>query len=364
MSTIEERDDEWKEGCERYPLQFAAWTWQPFSFAYGAICYRLLAPLDRNLFGNPSSKIVAVFQRAVILIAAVAIFVFTGPVALIILTPTLAFVSLMCRATGIALQKQNFSYFQGTAPEKEWDGSCKMLFWNVRGHPGSASLPEGGVPSWRGRFDAICATLKEEDPDVIVLTEVYDTSFVHALQSALQDRYAHCFAHHEIGVFSHSTGMVVFSKYPVSHFSCERAQNPSSYPKGHCVLELNHLRIVGASMPEETGAKPFRQGQFSKILELLRDRKNPLPTLFAGNGHDVSARSVYPAYRGTESTHDPSLTERWGNAKGTDCQDGIALYKRDSSLPTTERNIEVTDCHLTGGTASDHQAVVATVSIQ
>src|SRR3990167_10562319 len=104
-----------------------------FSWTYGMLGYRLVAPLDPNKFDNTTSKIGEIGIRTFIVLGTALSLCFAGTY--IILTAVVLGVgSKMFRSIGFAFQKEGFTHVRGQATEKVLEnGQASILTWNIRG---------------------------------------------------------------------------------------------------------------------------------------------------------------------------------------------------------------------------------------
>jgi endonuclease/exonuclease/phosphatase family metal-dependent hydrolase len=302
--------------------------------------------------------------------------------------------SKIFRAIGLALQKENFTHVLGNAPEKELDGKVKIMNWNVCGIGGGFSYDHGGVIDWRSRLDRIVEKIEQEDPDVLVLQEVYDASLGEALIERLTNRYAHFFFHLGKTIMGSVGGCMVLSKCGIHYFSnTDFSTNNWKLKRGFSILEIKAspqdnlpiARIIGTHLihTDDEKGRSNRLKQISQIIEHIRKEKLALPTFLAGDlnierdGEEgkVLLPYLHHGFTQPEPTCTNRLVWQWDrNAQSVwnETIDYISLFKEQASIPVVEKGIEFTDCHLSRAydenydtriALSDHHAVVATVKL-
>lgn len=199
---------------------------------------------------------------------------------------------------GYCLQHNNFSHVRGRAEEKSFeDGNVNVLTWNVLGAAGGYHYTNGGCAHTRSKVDAIVEKLnsEENDPDVLILQEIYDTAFEEALIERLQDRYAHIFCLLGADVtFGSRGGVMVLTKGAVHDFATESyVTNDWTLNRGFGTLELTQklestqpfLRIIGTHFihGNDDEAKNNRVRQLDQVIASLASRNHVLPTLLCGD---------------------------------------------------------------------------------
>lgn len=188
------------EGFDRSFLDLSSKMTEPFCSLWGLLRFRLIAPLDPQKFDNCTSKMKEIATRVFIGLSAVlgSLLIVAMPMPILGGAIALGTISKALRAIGFALQNGGFTHARGAAPEKELDPLnpwIKIMSWNLCAVGGGMSLNHGGVVDWRLRLDAIVRRIKNEDPDVLILQEVYDTAFGEALIERLNSNYAHFYLH-------------------------------------------------------------------------------------------------------------------------------------------------------------------------
>lgn len=366
-----------------------------FSWTYGMLGYRLVAPIDPNKFDNATSKVKEIGIRAMIVLGALASFLFAGTY-LLLTAIVLSVGSKIFRAVGFYFQKDGFTHIQGKAPEAHLSyGQATVMTWNVRGHGGGLHYAEGGVIHWRSRIDRITDSVKENDPDVIVLQEVYDTALIEAIVSRLGDRYAHFYTHLGANTWGNESGCMVITKCAVHNFThTDFGKTDAKVKRGFETLEIKArpedpfpcARIVGTQLSPGKEAKAIRMEQVAQIIDTVAQEKLAMPTLFVGNMHFdrdsqegvYLSRYLYHSYRGSEPTHSDELVKQWAPIfEGQEeSSDYISFFKRNPTddvriFPVFEKGVKLLDSHLVRGfdenyntktALSDHHAVVTTFS--
>lgn len=360
MATIEESLSLY-DGLDRICLDLSSKLAEPFCWAYGMLRYRFVSPLDPNKFDNAASKVKEIATRifivfgATLAICCAATHIFFAAVAMGIGCKVL-------RALGVALQKNQYTHVSGTASEKVLEkGEAKVMTWNLCGHCGGLHYVDGGMVHWRSRLNGIVEKIKTENPDILVLQQIYDTSLVESLIEKLGPDYAHFFVHLGINTWGTAGGCMVITKCAVHKFShTDFENNDYMVNEGFETLELKAhpeddlpcVRIIGTQILSTDKGKSVQQ--MAQIIQDLGKEKLVMPTLFVGNireqGEDLS-KYLYHSYRGEGPTQTDEFYNQWTyNLNKTEkTSDFVSLFKRNISdgmvLPVTEK-IRLIDCHL------------------
>ncbi len=366
-----------------------------FSWSYGMLGYRLVAPMDPNKFDNATSKAQEVGIRALIVLGAAVSFCFAAT-HLLLLGIVLGAGSKLFRNAGFYFQKEGFTHIRGKAPESTIEeGQAKVMTWNIRGHGGGLHYPEG-VIHWRSRVDRIADAIKNENPDVIVLQEVYDTALIEALVKRLEGEYAHFYTHLGVRKWGQESGCIVITKCAVHHFShTDFSKTDSKVNRGFEMLEIKlHpedkepcARIIGTQLSPGKEGKEIRMKQVAQMVDTLAREKLAIPTFFVGSmnvDRDSQEEGAYfsnylhHSYRGEGPTYSTQLANQWAPIykDQEESHDFISLFKREPiddprKFPVVEKGIRLIDSHLveafdpnynTKTALSDHHAVVTTFS--
>lgn len=388
---VEDFLDDW--GLDRKCFNLSASMMNVFSWTYGMLGGRLIAPIDPNKFDNASSRIVEVGIRAFILLGAVASIYFVGTPVLLGAV-VLSVWGTVFRALGVALQRHRFTHIRGQAPEKELKGSLRIMEWNIRGHGGGHHYAEGGVIHWKERIDRIVETILKADPDVLILQEVYDASLIEALVERLP-QFAHFYTHLGSNLWGEESGILVVTKGPVHQFThTDFANTDAKVKRGFSFLELKEnskattpcLRIFATQFSSGKTAH-LRKAQMEQIIDKLAKEEKVLPTLFVGSLNIARdsleegaylARYLYHSYLANEPTHSEALVSQWAPIyDGQEASnDFISFFKRqplgDSRIfPVKEKGVRLVGSELVRGfdpdystktARSDHHAIVTEVS--
>jgi endonuclease/exonuclease/phosphatase family metal-dependent hydrolase len=361
-----------------------------FSWTYGMLGGRLVAPLDPNKFDNATSKAKEVGIRALIVLGALASLVFAGTY-ILLTAVVLSAGSKLFKAAAVYFQKNGFTHIRGNGPEKILKkGEATVMTWNLRGHGGGLHYSEGGVVHWRSRIDRITDSIKAEDPDVIVLQEIYDTALMESLVSKLESQYAHFYTH--LG----ETGCMVITKCAVHSFTHNQfSSTDEKVKRGFETIEIKAnpndtlpcARIIGTQLSPGKTAGKTRMEQVAQIIEKLAGEKLAMPTLFVGSmnvdrdSKDEGAylsKYLYHSYRDNQPTHSDELVSQWAPIyEGQEeSSDFISFFKRTPTddvrvFPVLEKGIRLLGSHLVKGfdenyntktALSDHHAIVTTFS--
>lgn len=383
------------DDLDRKFLNLSASMANVFSWTYGWLGGRLVAPIDPNKFDNASSKTAEIGVRAMILLAAFASFLFAG-VYIFVGGAVLSAGAKTFRAVGYYFQKDGFTHVRGAAPEKVIaDGHAKIMEWNIRGHGGGLHYA-AGVVHWHSRLDRIIESILTEDADVIVLQEVYDASLIEALIERLSHQYAHFYTHLGANVWGNESGILVITKCAVHRFShTDFNKTDEKVKRSFEMLEIKAssdlsvpcARIISTQLSPGKQASELRMSQLVQIVDTLAREKLSLPTLCIGSlnvnrdsiGEESSYLSNYlfHSYLDAEPTHSYELANQWAPVfEGQEeSSDFISFFKRNPdgdcrTFPVTEKGIRLLDSRIVRGfdeyntktARSDHHAVVTEVS--
>ncbi len=335
------------------PLCFASWCY-----------FRVISPLKPNEFDQLETKIAEVAYRVFLVLGAIcAAISIVVPVVLILL----GVASKVLRAVGFMFQKDNYTYVRGSALEKPLK---QIMTWNICGVGGGLHYNHGGVIDWRGRLDGIVKLILSENPDVLVLQEIYDTALGEAIVEKLKDHYAHFFMHLGANVMGSVGGLMVLSKCPVQSFTNVSFRNNDwSLNRTFASLETNGTRIIGTHFIHNDA--PARKKQLEQILDYLQ--KSPsIPTILMGDlnmernssGGALLAAHFEPSYTANEPTRTNHMLKTWDKKLEDpgDFIDYISAYRRSGASLQNTRLVKAYDEQFSTKTAlSDHNALVAEI---
>ena len=365
------------EGWDRTFLDLSSKMSEPFCAAWNLCCFRLVAPLDPQKFENCTTQAKEIATRTLIGLGLSlgGFLLCTVPVPMLSSVAVMGVGSKVFRAIGFALQKEGYTHVRGTGPEKALDPQdpqVKVVSWNLCGVGGGMSLNHGGVVHWRSRLDAILEKIKTEDPDVLVLQEIYDTALAEALIERLQSDYAHFFTHLGPNVWGSVGGCMVISKCAVHDFSnTSFSNNPWTVNRGFATLELKATpqdvlpcaRIIGTHFIDGKGVedKTNRIVQVAQIVNSVAHKTLAIPTLLAGDlnmerdqeeGTFLSSY-LHHGYQGAEPTCTNRLVAQWDYKEPSvsgETIDYLSLFKSvlpdGKRIPTLDENIVLEHCHL------------------
>lgn len=387
-------------GWDRTFLDLSSCLAEPFCTVYELLRYRLVAPLDPNKFENQSPVPLEIFTRTMIGAGAI----LGACVSAVFFVPVFCGIGMLAvgckvlRALGFAVQQDGFTHVRGLAPEKIMNFKApqiKVATWNLCGVGGGLSLDHGGVVHWRSRLDEIVDKLRWEDPDVLILQEIYDTSLYEAIIEKLQNDYAHFFIHLGPNVLGMGSGLMVLSKYPVHQFAYESFENNDwTLNRGFSTLELKAnpndtapcARIIGTHLVHPIESQAERYAQVAQIVNSLAKRTLPLPTVFAGDlnmerdGEGKYLKSfLRHGYIDKIPTRTPHLLSQWSkpDCKLEETIDYLSLFKHSAShngktLPTVKKDVSLEQVHLieafdstynTKTALSDHHGIAGTLHL-
>jgi len=293
--------------------------------------------------------------RALVLLGtlACAAFVYATPAVAIGSIAILGVARIALRILGFCLQKEGFTHVRGQCKEKPLEKGClfRLMSWNICGISGGMSLDHGGVVDWRKRFPAICRCIRKEDPDVLVLQEVYDTLLAERLIDELGELFAHFYIHLGPNTLGSTSGCMILSKYKPNTFSFQPFQNNDwSLTKGFATLVLKdkeekwQLRVIGTHLLHGTSEQDAggRENQVKEILDSLPlDEKCRSATLLAGDlniekstlkpKHPLAEHFTHFVEKGpTASNRMASLWKRETPDVAEETIDYISLHKKAS----------------------------------
>lgn len=183
--------------------------------------YRARSRLLPGEFDFSATKASEIGQRVIRVVAAAV----AAPAA-----GALALIAKPFRYLGFQLQQNGYTHVKGDAPEKPFpaDGRYTAMTWNVCAIGGGLGRDHGGVIGWQDRLDAIVEEIRQADPDILSLNEIYDRAcgdsvsfgfFKDSLIEKLKDRYAHFFLDMGANTWGSVSGHFVASKFAVENAS-------------------------------------------------------------------------------------------------------------------------------------------------
>lgn len=374
---------------------------EPFCVVWNLLCFRFVAPLEPQKFENCATQVKEIATRVFIGLNAVlgGFLMYAMPVPVLCSIAALGVGSKVLRSIGFALQKGGYTHVRGMAPEKALnpqDPQVKVMSWNICGIGGGMSLDHGGVVNWRSRLDAIVDKIKTEDPDVLLLQEVYDTALAEALIERLQSDYVQFFTHLGPNVWGSVGGCMVISKCAVHDFShTSFANNQWTLNRGFAALELKATpldalpcaRIIGTHLihGEKAEDKTNRMQQVAQIVGHVARQTLAMPTVLAGDlnmerdqaeGEILSSR-LHHGYQALQPTCTNRLVAQWdfkARSVWGETIDYISLVKSTQPqgirVPAVDENVTLENCHLveafdesynTKTALSDHHGLVVVI---
>lgn len=376
------------KNLDRTLLYWSSLLNEPFSKAWELGRFRLLAPLDLDKFENYSNRIQEIAVRILIGTGACAAcaLCFLAPLPFLGTLALLSITSRVLRTLGFAHQKEGYTHVIGEAHETPIERHLRVLTWNVCGVFGGMSLDHGGVINWRARVPKILEQIKNENPDVIVFQEIYDTTLAETILENLKSSYSHFFMHLGKNVWGSVGGGMIITRCPLVRFSHHEFTNNSfELTRGFGVLELkNHpqdsqpsVRIIGTHLihGDSISDQQKRAEQLTQIKHFV-DASLPLPTILAGDlnierdgieGRLLTAHLTH-GFNQKEPTCTNRLVAQWDHEKKSvwaETIDYISLFQPANSA-------KIHQCHLvrsydqsfnTQTALSDHHGLVADVQL-
>lgn len=361
-----------------------------FSWTYGWLGGRLVAPIDPNKFDNASSRAAEIGVRVLIVLGTIASLFFAG------LFITLGAVVLsvgakVFKGLGVLLQKDGVTHIRGLAPEKRIEnGHAKIMVWNIRGS--NDHYAEGGVVHWQSRLDRILDEVLKDDYDAIILQEIYDTPLIEAIIDRLAPHFAHFYTHTGADLWKEDSGLLVITKCAVHRYSHHNfTKTDEKVRRGFETLEIKAspenpvpcARIVATQLSPGKQTTEVRLNQIDQIIDSVAKEKLVTVTLLAGSlnvDRDDSEEGAYlskylfHSYLDTAPTHSDQLANQWAPIfEGQDrSSDFISIFKRTPiddrrTFPVLEKGVRLIDSHLirafdenynTKTALSDHHALV------
>jgi endonuclease/exonuclease/phosphatase family metal-dependent hydrolase len=365
-----------KDGWDRNFLNYSSICAEPICWAYGLLRYRLVMPLDPEKFDHCQSKISEIAYRVSIVLVAC---IFFSSLVLPFAAMILGTASKVLRSIGFALQKNNFTHVRGSAPEKILNqNEVKIMTWNICGIGGGMNYDHGGVIDYRLRLPGIVEKIRSEDPDVLVLQEVYDTALAEALIRELPE-YAHYFIHLGANVMGSVGGGMVLSKCAVQSFT------NTSFDSNQWSLNRTASILKIKSRPEDQHASACligthlihddnnrRKKQFDQILKEIKNEAQ-IPIVLMGdlnlerdNPDEGGMLAPYldHGYLGKEPTRTNHMLKQWNKSLSDpgDYIDYISLFKNHPpgvQLVNTHLVKAFSDDFDTKTALSDHHGLVA-----
>ncbi len=260
-------------------------------------------------------------------------------------------------------------------PENKNDLSISVLSWNLHG------LPWPITRNRAARFDAVGHRLREENFDLILLQEVWSTSYADQLDHHLSDRYERV---SESGARGPKGGLAAYIKRSRARSSAARFYKFSANAprwklwegdgiagKGFLVFDLEidaamRLRVVNTHLQSRYPGRDYyavRESQITQLTHRISELDDATPTLVAGDFNTVPDGKLYDAITsiGRELTADL----RHGGIRGTQLERDGPRDWIDYILMRAGANCSC-ECHMIVNLAadnpySDHEAVVADI---
>lgn len=363
------------DSMDRKLLNLSSQCLEPALWAWENVRYRLVTPLVPGSFDNASKLAYEIGIRALIAFGALFSISTLYPIAFI---ASLAIVGkFILRPLGFAFQKSGFTHVRGELPEKQLSGQAKVMNWNVLGAGGGLNFDHGGVNSWRSRLSGIVQTIRDNDPDVLVLEEIYDTALAESLIKELKDQFAHFYIHLGPNTMGSVGGLMVLSKCAEHRFTNTSFQNNSwDLNRTFATLEIKAspsdtkpcARIIGTHFIHDNNEK--RLEQLAQVLDTIQD---DLPTLLVGDlnlerDDENQGKKLDPhferGYIGDEPTCTSRFTAQWNpkRAAPEETIDDIRLHRGHRPEAKLE-NVRLIEAYsldsLQSEALSDHQALIA-----
>lgn len=359
-------------GLDLFFLNLGSFCAEPLCRAYGALRYKLVMPLGSDKFDNATSNTVEIGKR--ILIGLGGAFAFTAGVGITVpAILILGGLSKLFRCIGFILQKENFTYIRTATPERPLQRDLpKISTFNLLGVGGGMHLDRGGANSPQDRLSGILQRIRNEDPDVLVLQEIYDTAFAKDLIKNLGGEFAHIFAHMGKTTWGSCGGLMVLTKCGVHHFDNEDFSNSTwQLKRGIATVEVKKRPedqfpcacVIGTHLihGSDIAAEAMRAQQVAQIVNRIARRTLSLPTFIAADSNierDSAEGAILNqyfkhAYTGQDPTCTNRLKAQWyGEDQAPDeIIDIISLVKKVTLpdgrvLPVVEEGVVFEDCHL------------------
>ena len=361
---------------DRIFLYNASLLAEPLCWSFESLRYRTVIPFEfTGSLENKTQDIACRILRALIAIPLLPMGIVLGAV------------SKCCRAIGFALQKDGYTYVQGTGPEKDLkkDPTIRLMTWNICGLSGGLSYAYGGVLPWQERFERIINTIHEANPDLLILEEIYDASLAEQLFQRLAPKFSHLYGHLGATTFGVGSGVMVFSRCPISSFTYTNfTTNNWQNRRGFATIAIQHpfkeekIKIFGTHLawkgtPEEAACT--RKRELEELHSAIQGSSAILMGDLNCNGNDEHADGAYlktilnDSNLLQKSTCTDSLKGQWKenpkDQKKTRTIDTISLFQKSMGRIKDWEIISAFTEELNPKDAlSDHHAIKATYEIE
>lgn len=364
-----------------------------FSWTYGWLGGRLVAPIDPNKFDNASSKAAEIGIRVLIVLGTIASLFLAG-FFILLGAVVLSVGAKAFKGLGVMFQKDGFTHIRGSAPERRIEnGHAKIMVWNIRG---STDHYAEGVIHWQSRLDRILDTVLKDDYDTVIFQEIYDTSLIEAIVERLGPHFAHFYTHAGANAWKEDSGLLMMTKCAVHRYShYDFTKTDEKVKRGFETLEIKAspedstacARIVATQLSPGKKATDMRMSQIDQIIDTVAKEKQATVTLLAGSlnvDRDASeegsylSKYLFHSYLDTEPTHSDQLASQWAPVfEGQEVSsDFISIFKRTPiddrrTFPVIEKGVRLIDSHIirafdenynTKTALSDHHALVTELS--
>jgi exonuclease III len=359
----------------------------PFCKTYELLRYRLFGTMDSEKFSN-FSVVQEVAFRALIVVGALFTLALAVlfPIAFLATVLTLGTLSKILRAIGFALQENGYTHVKTDAPEVPMGERTTIAMQNFCGMEGGMHYDRGGVVQWNDRIDGFVDMLREKRPHVIIIQEVYTTTFAEALVEKLGDIYPHFFMHLGANVMGSVGGVMMITDHPVDSFTNISFENNDwTLNRTFAAMDIGNLRIIGTHLIHG-GDHEGRKAQVEQMMQYIADQSDGKINIIGADfnierdkeGLDILAPYLEHGYTGMEPTCTSKMTEQWtGVAEPDELIDNISQVK-PVELPNGQRlhvfeefrieEVEILpafdDTYDTKKSRSDHHGMLATVRVQ
>lgn len=363
-----------------------------FYYLHGIISqptYRVVEYFKR--FGNPTDPNVLDNGKHEYAYRALGPLALTG--AALLISPTaLVYIGLSIAALevgrlalhilGYVLQEKDYIHVRTGAPEDP-SATPKIMTWNILGFPAGLNYNCGGCIPLRERLAEITATIKSENPDIVILQEcIMDASVSEAFIHAFKDEYAHFFIHNGPSPLGIESGLLVMSKSPIAEYSFTPFTTNTWMKRGFVTLKIPAYEnrpafaVIGTHM--EAGSDPDDVSNRTKQLAQIHAHAKTLHcTAVLAGDLNIDAKTdtteldkvLCQVHTELTCTNELNKIRHPNSSPNEEAIDQIGIVKQDSTLLLKlEISKVVRAYHKKDGmidsrnALSDHHALVAIVS--
>jgi endonuclease/exonuclease/phosphatase family metal-dependent hydrolase len=166
-----------------------------------------------------------------------------------------------------------YTYWRGSAAEKEDTGALKCISFNVCMLWGGMPILFGGCTPARERMDEMAKFIKEQNPDVLFLQEASFPA-AYELFSRLQGDYAHCFTRIGPNPFRMESGLTVFSKVAIEKAAFLPFHDQAGIYRGAFSIETHSKNFITTHL-DSGQAEEKRREEFDRLCQWIKEWHKP-----------------------------------------------------------------------------------------